>query len=111
MRWNLSPRASRELFQGTRVHIMIASEGYLYVPQCIKDKALRALRAEADSLFNLKRSKCALSEDEYFDKVTYSSISTPKQNVLLRTGLLVASLYSYIRSGRVSCKRLKRVDI
>ncbi|CAN0034500.1 unnamed protein product [Laminaria digitata] len=47
---------------------MIASEGYLYVPECIEDKALRALRAEADSLFNLKRSKCALSEDEYFDK-------------------------------------------
>lgn len=80
---------------------MIASEGYLYVPQCIEDKALRALRAEADSLFNLKRSKCALSEDEYFDKVTYnrysSSISTPKLNVLLRTGLLVACWYSYVQ--------------
>lgn len=58
---------------------MIASEGYLYVPQCIEDKALQALRAEADSLFNLKRSKCALSEDEYFDKV--SNCYTQKQNV------------------------------
>lgn len=48
---------------------MIASEGYLHVPQCIEDKDLHALRAEADSLFNLKRSKSALSEDEYFDKV------------------------------------------
>lgn len=48
---------------------MIASEGYLHVPQCIEDKDLHALRAEADSLFNLKRVESALSEDEYFDKV------------------------------------------
>lgn len=49
---------------------MIASKGYMFVPQCIDDKALHALRAEADSLFNLKRSNCELSEDEYFDKVS-----------------------------------------
>lgn len=51
-------------------HNMISSEGYLYVPQCIEDKDLHALRAEADSLFGLKRLKSALSEDEYFDKVS-----------------------------------------
>ena len=49
---------------------MISSEGYLHVPQCIEDKDLHALRAEADSLFSLKRLKSALSEDEYFDKVS-----------------------------------------
>lgn len=47
----------------------IASDGFVFVPRCVDDQALQALRAEADSLFHLKRSKDALSEDEYFDKV------------------------------------------
>lgn len=69
VRRNLSPPSTQKKSR-SRVHIMIASEGYLHVPQCIEDQALHALRAEADSLFNLKRSSCALSEDEYFDKVS-----------------------------------------
>lgn len=47
----------------------IASDGFIFVPRCIDDTTLQALRAEADSLFRLKRSKDALSEDEYLDKV------------------------------------------
>lgn len=47
----------------------IASDGFVFVPRCVDDTTLQALRAEADSLFRLKRSKDALSEDEYFDKV------------------------------------------
>lgn len=48
----------------------IASDGFVIVPRCINDTTLQAFRAEADSLFRLKRSKDALSEDEYLDKVT-----------------------------------------
>lgn len=47
----------------------IASDGYVFVPHGVDDVALQALRAEADSLFSLKRSKDALTEEEYFDKV------------------------------------------
>lgn len=47
----------------------IASDGFVFVPRCVDDTTLQALRAEADSLFRLKRATDALSEDEYFDKV------------------------------------------
>lgn len=47
----------------------IAGDGYVFVPRCVSDSALRALRSEADHLFRLKKAQDALSEDEYFDKV------------------------------------------
>lgn len=53
----------------------IASDGFVFVPRCVDDTTLQALRAEADSLFRLKRSKDALSEDEYFDKVQVDSLA------------------------------------
>lgn len=53
----------------------IASDGFVFVPRCVDDPTLQALRAEADSLFRLKRCQDALSEDEYFDKVDYCSQS------------------------------------
>lgn len=51
----------------------IASDGFVFVPQCVDDTTLQALRGEADSLFRLKRSNDALSEDEYFEKVIFDS--------------------------------------
>lgn len=49
----------------------IASDGFVFVPRCVDHDTLEVLRAEADSLFSLKRSKDeSLTEDEYFDKVT-----------------------------------------
>lgn len=53
----------------------IASDGFVFVPRCVDNTTLQALRAEADSLFRLKRSKDALSEDEYFDKVQVDSLA------------------------------------
>lgn len=41
----------------------------MFVPACVNNAALAALRLEADHLFRLKCSEDALSEDEYFDKV------------------------------------------
>lgn len=50
----------------------IAGDGYVFVPHAIDGVTLQALRAEADSLFRLKRSKDALTEEQYFDKVPLS---------------------------------------
>lgn len=47
----------------------IAGDGYVFVPKCVSDSALCALRSEADHLFHLKKAQDALSEDEYLDKV------------------------------------------
>lgn len=52
----------------------ITSNGYVCVPRCVDERALCALRLEANHLFRLKKAQDSLSEDEYFDKVRLTDI-------------------------------------
>lgn len=86
----------------------IARDGFVFVPRCIDDATLQALRAEADSLFRLKRANDALSEDEYFDKVRSLTVSPDRLNrsaVFLRLLLCCAAVTCLSRVYSVRCKR------